>query len=530
MAYAYAYAYDNASNRLTFTDTQGAKTAYVHDALNRTTSIQDANANTFGFSYDTLGHRTRLTRPNGVNTSYSYDSLSHLLSVTHQGVASTLDGVSYTYDSAGNRTSKANLLNGTTSTYAYDSLYQLTSVMQGLNSVEAYSYDVVGNRLTSQAVSSYTYNTSNELTTADAATFTYDNNGNTLTKTDSAGVTRYSWDFENRLLSVVLPDGSVVSFQYDPFGRRIQKASVTFLYDGADLVEETDATGNLTAQYSFGLSIDEPLAAYRGGSLVFYDADGVGSITSLTTPNGAASDHFTYDSFGYPAPSTGTFLQPFRFTGREFDGETGPYYYRARYYDSHTARFLSEDPDKDGVSGSLYMYVENRPITMADPLGTKGLLVGPQTNPVWVTAFNEGFVEALKRVSDPDCKALFCGKGKKAKKLDLGQVLKDTEYRLLAFEKGSTAGTQTNSATDVFLNSNGPFVKPSATIYIPFDKLGMTSKRQVTFDSLAAMRAFVLLHELGHQLKVFSPDIFPFLNGTHSLRVIENCFKDATHD
>jgi YD repeat-containing protein len=58
-----------------------------------------------------------LTRPNGVNTNYTYDGLSHLLSVLHQTGSATLDGSSYGYDYAGNRTSNTNYLNGITSNY-----------------------------------------------------------------------------------------------------------------------------------------------------------------------------------------------------------------------------------------------------------------------------------------------------------------------------------------------------------------------------------------------------------------------------
>ena len=61
----------------------------------------------------------------------------------------TLDGASYTYDSAGNRTSKTNDLNGVTSNYGYDPLYELTQVTQGASTTESYSYDAVGNRLSS---------------------------------------------------------------------------------------------------------------------------------------------------------------------------------------------------------------------------------------------------------------------------------------------------------------------------------------------------------------------------------------------
>lgn len=140
-----------------------------------------------------------MTRPNGVNTSYGYDSLSRLLSVLHQNGTNTLDGAGYTYDNAGNRTSKTNYFNNITENYAYDPIYQLTQVTQGATTTESYSYDAVGNRLSSLGMGPYAYNSSNELISTPAAGFTYDGNGNRLTKTDSNGTTTHTWDFENRL-------------------------------------------------------------------------------------------------------------------------------------------------------------------------------------------------------------------------------------------------------------------------------------------------------------------------------------------
>jgi YD repeat-containing protein len=162
-----------------------------------------------------LGRRSQLTRPNGVNTNYGYDTISNLLSVAHQNGATTLDGATYTYDFGGNRTSKTNLLNRATSNFSYDNAYQLTSVT-GTNP-ESYTYDPVGNRLSSQLAATYSYNSSNEVTAAGAVTYTYDDNGNTLTKTDATGTTTYNWDFENRLASVQLPSSSTIAFKYDPF-------------------------------------------------------------------------------------------------------------------------------------------------------------------------------------------------------------------------------------------------------------------------------------------------------------------------
>ena len=121
-----AYIYDAASNRTSLTAPGRQHQTYGYDTLNRLNGLANSWAVSFGFSYDALSRRTQLTRPNGIATNYSYDPVSHLLSVLHQAGANTLDGASYTYDPAGNRTAKTNDLNGVTSNYSYDPLYQLT--------------------------------------------------------------------------------------------------------------------------------------------------------------------------------------------------------------------------------------------------------------------------------------------------------------------------------------------------------------------------------------------------------------------
>ena len=188
-----------------------------------------------------------MNRPNGVNTAYIYDSLSRLLSVLHKAGTTTIDGASYTYDNVGNRTAKTNQLNNVTEQYVYDAIYELTRVAQGTTTTESYTYDAAGNRLSSLNVTPYSYNSSNELTKTPNISFTYDNNGNTLSKTSSGATTQYTWDFENRLSSAILPGSSgTVTFKYDSFGRRVQKSSAggttNYLYDGANSIEEITST------------------------------------------------------------------------------------------------------------------------------------------------------------------------------------------------------------------------------------------------------------------------------------------------
>jgi RHS repeat-associated protein len=373
-----AYTYDAASNRASLTAPDGSITTYGYDTLNRLNGMANSWAGSFGFSYDALSRRTQLTRPNGINTNYGYDSVSHLLSVLHQVGTTTLDGASYTYDPAGNRTSKGNYLNGVTSNYGYDPLYELSQVTQGGSTTESYSYDPVGNRLSSVGVPLYNYNPSNQLTSNTTGSYTYDNNGSTLT--DASGKS-YTWDFENRMVQAVVPGtgGGTTTFKYDPFGRRIQKSgplgATNYLYDGANSIEEVDNSSNILARYAKGLTIDQPLAESRGSTTDYYEVDALGSVTSLSNGAGSIANTYTYDSLGNVTNSTGSLSNPFRYTGREFDSETSLYFNRARYYDQNAGRFISEDPSEFGGGQNFYSYVGNNPTNLTDPFGLTDCVV-----------------------------------------------------------------------------------------------------------------------------------------------------------
>jgi RHS repeat-associated protein len=260
--------------------------------------------------------------------------------------------------------------------YGYDAIYQLLQMTQGATTTESYSYDPVGNRLSSLGVSPYSYNSSNQLTSIPGTTYTYDNNGNTKTKTTAAGTTTYTWDYENRLTQVVLPGtGGTVTYKYDPFGRRIQKSGPTgttnYLYDRRNLLEEVDSSGNVLARYTEG-GLDKPFAELRSGTTSYYQQDGLGSVTSLSNSTGTSVNTYTYDSYGKLSASTGAVVSPFQYTAREFDSEIGIYQYRSRYYDQNVGRFLSEDPLSFGGGTNFYVYVTNDPVDNFDPFGLKG--------------------------------------------------------------------------------------------------------------------------------------------------------------
>ena len=124
--------------------------------------------------------------------------------------------------------------------------------------------------------------------------------------------------------------------------------------------------------------MDEPLAfeGYAGsttagtGSEYALFADRQGSVLAVVDPvTGAIAAEYTYDAFGQ-ITQTGALQQPFGFTGREFDAESGLYYYRARYYDPALGMFIQSDPIGFAAGDlNIYAYVENDPFNWTDPSG-----------------------------------------------------------------------------------------------------------------------------------------------------------------
>jgi len=218
-----------------------------------------------------------------------------------------------------------------------------------------------------------------------------DANGNTLS--DPSGKS-YSWDFENRLIQAVVPgqNGGTTTFRYDPFGRRIQKSgplgTTNYLYDGMNPLEEADNSGSVLARYTEGPNLDDPFAQLRSGTTSYYNSDALGSITSITSASATIAASYSYDAFGNLSGSTGSLTNSLRYTAREFDAETGLYYDRARYYDTSSGRFISEDPT--GFSGSgpnFYGYVANNPVVLTDP---SGLTWGSNWQYFWDWALGRG--------------------------------------------------------------------------------------------------------------------------------------------
>lgn len=122
----------------------------------------------------------------------------------------------------------------------------LTSAKSFEAPAENYSFDGVGNRTASHLSANYSYQPFNKLTSTATATYAYDNNGNLLLKTDASGTTNFSWNEENQLRQVALPNGLTVNYKYDGLGRRIQRitsagSNQRYVYDGHDVLLDVNA-------------------------------------------------------------------------------------------------------------------------------------------------------------------------------------------------------------------------------------------------------------------------------------------------
>ena len=123
----------------------------------------------------------------------------------------------------------------------------------------------------------------------------------------------------------------------------------------------------------FLLSTSAP-ATLAGEIVQFYHNDHLGSPLAMTDENGNVVWRRDYKPFGQEIDRGGeTTFNTHTYTGKEFDAETGLYYYGARYYDPVIGRFISVDPaeadSSNPQSWNRYVYSLNNPYRYVDPDG-----------------------------------------------------------------------------------------------------------------------------------------------------------------
>ncbi len=246
-------------------------------------------------------------------------------------------------------------------------------------------YDVAGNRTRLEyndgggtTTTTYLYNPADQLTRDTVGEtntdYLYDANGSLTKKDDGTNVHSYAYDYRNLMTDYDGPGSSNDStYKYDAGGRRITKdvdgTKTAYFHDLLNVVAEYNGSNQLLRTYVTP-GLDMNLTVTASGSTYYYTSDGLGSIRDLLDSSEVAQNTYDYFAFGraYGTP-TENVAQPFRYTGRAWDAESGFYYYRARNYQARIGCFQGRDPFGPGSDINRYRYAANAPVKYRDPLG-----------------------------------------------------------------------------------------------------------------------------------------------------------------
>ncbi len=317
-------------------------------------------------NYDLSGNLLEEHCPNGSILTTSYDLLGRPLTAPLQ------DDICY--DQAGNLISYKQ--EGETLNFGYDDLYQLNKEKD-----HSYQFDSLYNRV-SKDNENYTYNGLNQIVSEDMA---YDFNGNLIRQ----GNAHYTYDALDRLIKV---DGkTTTTYCYDSFNRRLSKETlikntlcrddrnepITYFYQGQD---ETGACQN-------GKVINLRLLGRGKGAEIGANVlieinqtpyiplhDHNGSIIRLLDLKGRTVESYHYTAYGEETVTNSsgsaiTPVNPWRFSSKRTDEETGFVYFGRRYYSPVLARWVTADPIGFDGGPNLYAYVLNSPLTRVDLYG-----------------------------------------------------------------------------------------------------------------------------------------------------------------
>lgn len=419
------YSYDIAGGKRVLTYPSGMKVTENLNARDLISSILQNGNEIVTMSYDDSGRKSAMTYANGNSSAYSYNANGWLSQIK---AAENILNLAFIYDAVGNITKRQDLIDDAqTETYGYDAISQLISFKRGTTVDNSYQFDPLGNRLKvieNGVTTTYTSNRINGYSSISGGiTFTpqYDGNGNLLNDTDH----QYRYNFNNKLVGV---DSNLASYAYDALGRRISKTTakrtITYFYVGDQMVEEYSGK-SLSASYVYGNNIDEALLMKRGNDTYYYHTNQLGSTMALTDKSGNIAERVAYDAFGNPTffNASGDEIAEsavgnnILFTGREYDSETGTYYFRARTQHPQIGRFMQKDPLMyvDGMND--FFYVGNNVTISLDPYG----LFGP-IEPIRGSSTGNGFNQKQRKVDENNA-SIFC---------DARDKLKDAMDRLSA--------------------------------------------------------------------------------------------------
>lgn len=330
-----------------------------------------------------------------METAYCYNARGQIEQLAHMDKEGIIDKFTYQYDSLGNKTVVNKERRGMPEengiyTYQYDPVGRVKSVAKNATVLKTYTYDAFGNRtkLVEEGTETlYTYNAVNQLVfkrdNSGETKYTFDKRGNLTQILENGNVkNQYYYGSVNRLERAINRDGETAQYRYNGMGYRIGKE-----VESVNSKRAIQYTIDLTKQYYNLLQKEDAeniQTYYWDGNVVgmfdhdmprcsYYLQDEMGSPVRLAYANGDFLESYGYDEFGQDLYGNQGILQPFGYTGYQYDNIAETYFAQAREYDCKNGRFSSIDPYKGvlykGDTINNYLYCINNPLLYFDPLG-----------------------------------------------------------------------------------------------------------------------------------------------------------------
>ncbi len=304
---------------------------------------------TYAYTYDGVGNIQTITDQNGQITRYAYDDLGQLIREDNPYLGKSY---TYTYDHAGNRTSRKTYAYTTGTLGAATATQTLTYKSTGWGDQLANTtYDGVGNPLTYNGLELEWDGRKLVGAVMNGGQFVYTYSYNDDGIMTASNGTRYLLDGSRRVGAV---DGSTLTlYLYDESGSPI----------GMQFRRSTDAEGTFITYYFEKNLQGDIIGVYdSAGKLIYsYTYDAWGNFTQTQGPDSTAFERYVADH------------NPFRYRGYIYDGALQAYYLQSRFYDPSTGRFLNADgliSTGTGILGyNMYAYCSNNPVMYVDPMG-----------------------------------------------------------------------------------------------------------------------------------------------------------------
>ena len=332
------------------------------------------------YGRDDLGRIVSITETVGGTTTlseYEYDLVGRLWQVYEDGSLVR----EYEYDDNGNRLSVTEApLSMSASSAVPEPAWRMASDF----GVILQPADDSGSLLSSSSSGTAIYDDQDRLLEINGTTYDYTANGELLSRTvGGVDTTYYTYDVYGNLVTVELPDATVIDYVIDPGNRRIGRVvdgflEQGFLYrDGLNPVAELDGTGAVVSRFVYGTRGNLPEYMVRGGVTYRIITDHLGSVRLVVdVSSGTIVQEMVYDEWGNVLVDTNPGFTPFGFAGGIYDSDTGLVRFGARDYDPEVGRFTSKDPIGFRSGANFFVYVGNDPVNRIDPNGLGRVYVG----------------------------------------------------------------------------------------------------------------------------------------------------------